>query len=76
MVFHDLQHTFATNMRRAGVDYFRIMAVTEHRTITVFKRYNTIDEVDLRQAMSQMGTHMDTSRIEHGQRFSQTIDNT
>jgi hypothetical protein len=51
------------------------MAVTEHRTMTVFKRYNTIDEANLRQAMSQMDTHMDTSRVEHGQRFSQTIEN-
>jgi integrase len=63
VVFHDLRHTFVTNMCRAGVDYFRIMAVTGHKTMTVFKRYNTIDEADLRQAMCQMDTHMDTSRL-------------
>jgi len=57
------------------VDYFRIMAVTGHKTMTVFKRYNTIDEADLRQAMSQMDTHMDTSRVEHGPRFSQAVEN-
>jgi integrase len=59
--FHDLRHTFVTNARRAGIDYFRIMAITGHRTMSVFKRYNTVDEVDLRQAMSQMDTYMDTS---------------
>jgi len=75
VVFHDLRHTFVSNMRRAGVDYFRIMAVTGHKTMTVFKRYNTIDEADLRQAMSQMDTYIDTSRVEHGAGLSQIIEN-
>jgi hypothetical protein len=35
--FHGLQHTFVTNARRAGIDYFRIMAITGHKTMTVFK---------------------------------------
>jgi integrase len=59
--FHDLRHTFVTNARRAGIDYFRIMAMMGHKTMAVFKRYNTVDEADLRQAMSQMDTYMDTS---------------
>jgi integrase len=75
VVFHDLRHTFVTNMRRSGVDSFRIMAVTGHQTMTVFKRYNTIDEADLRQAMSQMDTHMDTLRVGSGQRLSQILEN-
>ena len=59
--FHDLRHTFVTNARRAGIDYFRIMAMTGHKTMAVFKRYNTVGEADLRQAMNQMDTYMDTS---------------
>jgi integrase len=58
--FHDLRHTFVTNARRAGIDYFRIMAITGHKTMTVFKRYNTIDRDDLQQAMRQLDTYMDT----------------
>jgi integrase len=61
VVFHDLRHTFVTNMRRAGVDYFRIMAITGHRTMDVFKRYHTIDQDDLRLAVSQLDTYMDTT---------------
>jgi hypothetical protein len=53
-------HTFVTNGRRAGIDYFRIMAITGHKTMAVFKRYNTVDEGDLKQAMSQMDTYIDT----------------
>jgi integrase len=56
VTFHDLRHTFVTNARRAGIDYFRIMAITGHKTMAVFKRYNTVDEHDLRQAMRQMDT--------------------
>ena len=41
--FHDLRHTFVTNARRAGIDYFRIMAITGHKTMAVFKRDNRID---------------------------------
>jgi integrase len=59
--FHDLRHTFTTNARRAGIDHLTIMKITGHKTMSVFKRYNTVDEADLRQAMSQMDTYMDTS---------------
>ena len=58
--FHDLRHTFVTNMRRAGVDYFRIMAITGHRTMEVFRDYNTIDDADLTHAVAQLDTYMDT----------------
>jgi integrase len=76
MVFHDLRHTFVTNMRRAGVDYFRIMAMSGHKTMSVFKRYNTIDEGDLRQAMSQMDTYMDTTARDSAPPSAQPLENT
>lgn len=59
--FHDQRHTFVTNARRAGIDYLRIMAITGHKTMRVFKRYNLIDEADLRDAMNRLDTYMDTS---------------
>jgi integrase len=62
-VFHDLRHTFVTNMRRAGVDYFRIMAITGHKTMLAFKRYHTIDHQDLHQAIDQLDTYIDTSSV-------------
>ena len=48
-------------MRRAGMDYFRIMAITGHKTMSVFKRYHTIDHEDLQQAIGQLDTYMDTN---------------
>jgi len=53
-IFHDLRHTFNTNMRKAGVPESVIMRITGHSTRAMFDRYNTIDEGDLRKAIEQM----------------------
>jgi integrase len=53
-IFHDLRHTFNTNMRKAGVAESVIMRVTGHSTREMFDRYNTVDESDTRQAVAQM----------------------
>jgi integrase len=42
--FHDFRHTCINNWRKDGHDYFKIMAASGHRTISVFKRYNLVDE--------------------------------
>jgi hypothetical protein len=45
--FHDLRHTFVTNVRRAGIGYFRIVAIAGQQTVAVFKRYNMVDQQDV-----------------------------
>jgi integrase len=40
--FHDLRHTAINNWRLQGHDYFRIMEASGHKTMRVFKRYNTV----------------------------------
>jgi len=46
--FHDLRHTAINNWRLQGHDYFRIMAVSGHKTMHVFKRYNTVSREELK----------------------------
>jgi len=53
-IFHDLRHTFNTNMRKAGVAESVIMAITGHSTREMFDRYNTVDDRDKRQAVDQL----------------------
>ncbi len=53
-IFHDLRHTFNTNMRKAGVAESVIMAMTGHSTRAMFDRYNKVDLDDTRQAVDQM----------------------
>lgn len=46
--FHDLRHTAINNWRLQGHDYFRIMAATGHKTMSVFKRYSTVTKEELK----------------------------
>ena len=57
-IFHDLRHTFNTNMRKAGVPESVIMEITGHSTRAMFDRYNSIDLEDTRQAVDQMGNFL------------------
>lgn len=63
-VFHDLRHTFNTNMRRAGVADSVIMSITGHSTRAMFDRYNTIDQGDKDHAISSLSLYL--SRLNHG----------
>ena len=54
ITFHDLRHTFNTNMRRSGVPESVIMEITGHATREMFDRYNTIDLEDVREAITRM----------------------
>ena len=53
-IFHDLRHTFNTNMRKAGVPESVIMAITGHSTREMFDRYDTVDLGDTRQALQTL----------------------
>jgi len=64
--FHDLRHTFNTNMRKAGIQESVIMAITGHSTRSMFDRYNTVDEDDIRNAVDQFQTFL--------QDVDQTVD--
>jgi hypothetical protein len=48
------------NLRRTGVDVLTAMKITGHKTMTVFNRYNTIDDDDLTTAQRRMATYMGT----------------
>jgi integrase len=52
--FHDLRHTALNNWRLQGHDYFRIMAATSHKTLNVFKRYNTVSKEELRALVGEV----------------------
>jgi integrase len=70
--FHDLRHCAINNLRQAGNDYFKIMAISGHKTMSVFKRYNLVTEEELVQVkwadqMNTEGTidtYMDTKHKE------------
>ena len=57
-IFHDLRHTFNTNMRKAGVPESVIMQITGHSTREMFDRYNTVDEEDSKIAMASLQRYL------------------
>jgi integrase len=63
---HDLRRTGARNLRRSGVDCDIIMRIGGWKTDSVFKRYNIIDEADLRDAVVKL----ETSQKENSQRIA------
>jgi len=61
--FHDLRHTCINNWRLQGHDFFRIMAASGHKTMEVFKRYNTVTEEELRYLVDgNVDTYVDTNK--------------
>lgn len=56
--FHDLRHTFNTNMRKAGVPQPVIMKMTGHKTAAMFHRYNTVDIDDGREALRKLEEYL------------------
>ena len=60
--FHDLRHTFNTNMRKAGVDATVIMKLTGHKTLSMFTRYNTVDQDDAVDAMKRLNLFLSAQK--------------
>jgi len=64
--FHDLRHCALNNLRKAGNDFFQIMAMSGHKTISVFKRYNLVTEEEL--AGIKWPTPLQSNEIKKGLR--------
>src|SRR5439155_7719111 len=59
-IFHDLRRTGVRNLRRAGVDRKVAMAISGHRSESVFERYNIDSDEDLREAVEKVATYVGT----------------
>jgi integrase len=58
LCFHDFRHTAITNMRKAGVDTSTIMAISGHKTMAMFQRYNKVDLSDKMMALNVLNSYL------------------
>ena len=67
--FHDLRHTFNTNMLKAGVDQTVIMKLTGHKTNKMFLRYSHVDREMGEKAMGKLNTFLSkTNKNDRGKK--------
>jgi len=74
LIFHDLRRTGVRNLIRAGVPEKTAMAISGHKTRSVFERYNIINPRDLEEAGQKVAAYMRMVEREYRDSHGQGLD--
>jgi integrase len=68
LIIHDLRRSAIKNLMKAGVSEKVAMAISGHKTRTVFDRYHIVDSADVVEAMRKvenMATHNGENKVKN-----------
>ena len=71
LLFHDLRRSGARFLIRSGIHPHVTMKITGHKTDSMLRRYNIVDERDLRDAAKRLGDYMNAQEPEQPRTDSQ-----
>jgi integrase len=64
LLFHDLRRSAVRNMERAGVPRSQAMAISGHKTESIYKRYAIVAESDITEAGGKVNRMIEAERQE------------
>jgi integrase len=63
LLFHDLRRSAVRNLDRDGISQSVAMAITGHKTASIYRRYRIVNEADIKAALDRVQRGNQTRKV-------------